>query len=488
MAPAHTEDSLRAVEKDPVAREIEKIYLDQKAMLVMDGDEKILQQEFVELAEQIRVLEARYLQIYPHRGRVYQVFRFLRRDLIEYFRFSEMIEGAKTTYRKFFFRYGKFALRAYVALEIMERFAAPYVGSLLAGHAGGAALAPVLHQEYISIPLFVFYLHYKEKFRRWRVVAPEQWLGQPFLYHRLEKLRRQYQKGQPLLIIYDGERRYDLRDSIFPLSFPLWFRQIFHLPGNKQLRLAWLEKQIPRIQRAALQKHFGASKQVYALAVFSYLQDLGLWTLYRNRFEHRFAGVDGQKFEAFLAEKASRLYELNQEIDAARAELEKHRTASQDYLQESLRQKVANFESSLPIDKIPWVSPTIVWLTKKQFASQLKKENRQQRRKFRLVEKELYYLSYEHLNWFKQQLVDMEYHFLYDWHMQEGHSEEKVFEHYQNNLRHLADAYKQGLREVTASLREADNRSDPEIFAKQLQEKTQTLRDNERSYKCSRVF
>lgn len=483
-------------QKEDIRNSLEEFYIKNQTRIPLDRAEFRLRSEFPELADQIDAVEDRYHKMYPNRNKAYYVFRFVREDVLEYINFFEMFKSAKETYHNLFMQYGKTAIAAYVALEIMERYVAPYIGYQLGGAVGATVLTPFLHQEYFSVPLYIFFLQMKEKFRRWRAVAPNKVFGNPRLYFQLEKSHKRNfgdQSRSSYLRIQEESKTYFIQSDIFSLSFPLWFREMFSFHSSHELSLIKLEKLVPRFQRNYIIKEFGESKQVYALAIVSYLKEKGIWDENKEFFIARFPEARSEEFLSFLEQKQVLLYEIKNEInkvkqrlDLARDDFDNLKSEYKESLDQAAQKKLDLLIKYSPQNKFPVFQSLIHWVQKRQFKNELRDTKAMDRfkSKMKIFEKELYFLSFDHFNWFKQQLVDLEYHYLYDWDQSSTEKAHELSRHYSNILKELGGAYKKALQSSVKVMDEDRPRQLEKTFEKRLKRSTRELRKKEDSIRC----
>ncbi|MEC9284114.1 MAG: hypothetical protein VX642_15470 [Bdellovibrionota bacterium] len=483
-------------QKEEIRNSLEAFYIKNRSRVPLDQVEFRLRSEFPELADQIDAVEARFHKMYPDRNKAYYVFRFVREDVLEYFNFFEMFKSAKETYHNLFMQYGKTAIAAYVALEIMERYVAPYIGYQLGGAVGATVLTPFLHQEYFSVPLYIFFLQMKEKFRRWRAVAPDRFFGNPKLYFQLERSHKNNygdQSRSSYLRVQEEGKTYFIQSDIFSLSFPLWFREMFSFHSSRELSLMNLERLVPKFQRNYLIKEFGESKQVYALAIVSYLKEKGIWDKNKEFFIARYPEASSEDFLRFLEEKQVLLYEIKKEIsnvkeslDAARENYAEQKKDYKESLDLAAQKKIEKMKEYSPKAKFPVFQALIHWVQKRQFKAELNDPRKidKMKAKLKIFEKELYFLSFEHFNWFKQQLVDLEYHYLYDWERSTPEEAHKLSLHYSQILKDLGGAYKTALQSSVKVMEEDRPRQLEKTFEKRLKRSTRELRKKESSITC----
>lgn len=482
--------------KEEIRRSLEDFYLENQSKVPLDTAQFRLRAEFPELADQIDAVEARFHRIYPNRKKAYYVFRFIREDVLEYFNFFEMFKSAKETYHDLFMKYGKTAIAAFVALEIMERYVAPYIGYELGGAVGATVLTPFLHQEYFSVPLYIVFLQMKEKFRRWRAVAPDRVFGNPKLYFQLENSHKNNygdQSRTSYLRVQEEGKTYFIQSDIFSLGFPLWFRRIFSFQSARDLSLVNLENLVPSFQRAYLKKEFGETKQVYALAIVSYLKEKGIWDESKEFFIPRFPEAKSEEFIDFLEKKQILLYEIRAEIDqvkesldSARNDFEEHKKTHEIALNDKVYKKMQVLAKYSPKQSFPVFQSFIHWVQRRQFKKELddRKALDRMKKKLKIFEKELYFLSFDHFNWVKQQLIDLEYHYLYDWGNSPADVAHKLSLHYSNTLKELGGAYLKALRSSVKVMQEDRHRQLEKSFEKKLKRSTRELRKKEDSISC----
>ncbi len=138
------------------------------------------------------------------------------------------IKKANETYGKAILKYGIGFAGIFAALELVEWVLVPSMAYAIGGKTG-LLFAPFIHQEFVSIPLYLAYMIKKERRTKANLADPTRPSGDLELYRKMIDFRNRQMRGNPERVVasYEVQGAWGVGDGFLPLQivrsqFPAW--------------------------------------------------------------------------------------------------------------------------------------------------------------------------------------------------------------------------------------------------------------------------
>lgn len=137
-------------------------------------------------------------------------------NVVEVLKVWEYIPRLRNTFIDAVRKYGIRFAAIFVGLELIEQTVQPFILYHLGGPAA-LGLQPFIHQEFVSIPVFLGYQYFTSQRQAWRLADPTRWLGDSALYDKIADASNRYLQGDPRLVQAQVEVRRGLRMGDEPM-------------------------------------------------------------------------------------------------------------------------------------------------------------------------------------------------------------------------------------------------------------------------------